>query len=754
MIRFTSRGGFPVDGSTLSLSGSIFGGSVEPFETSGAVQSSSPADSALRCQRCAGYWWPGCHWRGNSNWLCGLCGEENAIKDRMPLPDEMREFTMLYADSSSSEEVDDNEEEKGNDVVFFFLVDTECEEAFLDASLLAIAAALLVLPDNARFGLAVSTKDAFTVFEFNNDSTVEDFASTTIRIREGVEFRAQLRDAVNSIKDVTCTKGSFAMLKALNSIKTRVSNVQTSSIALTQLPRGKSSNVGRSIEALVAFLATAQEVIGAQTFVFSESASKLSGLDVQALFLSIPLASGIADGIVGGVGVDFFFVSSSVDDDVDPVLRRLVFGSGGSLFDHSYAELEQGEMSRNIKERCSRPFVFRGMVKARSCPELIVLSSSSPSSSSATSSSPVNDGETNQWWIVSALKTVAMTLLATITNRSSPTSSSSSSDIRKQSSNIFLGKGLTSPDDWLWSIPSADPSRSSLGFELDFTQEDGLQFLSYPRLMAVQIASTFVNEHGKRFVRVETRASESDRPVRLPSELWQTMDPKQLVFVLVRILLFSGQYAPRDYANAILAWSRRAMSSGCGADRFEKKLAKPLYGLLRLVKSPLQVKRRRLLGEVNPNDMEKLCWPVLLPVVSVSKTSRMPLGLSKSVLDQSLRDQQDLVLDTTSDIIVLLAGGGGNPDSPDHPAIAAGRALVLKCPHHPRMSVLDLSKVLSSSMDFTSPMKGREAEATGLLWELMYEDAPAMAGLAMGGGDWPLGLQSFVSDIVGTAKRE
>jgi uncharacterized protein YjbJ (UPF0337 family) len=258
MLRFTTRAGFPVDTETLLASGILFGGSVEPFSLAGAVQSTSPASSALRCGSCGGYWWPGCHWRGNTNWLCGLCGEENAIQGRMPNPDELREFVMVYRDKDDENPLGTRQQHP----VYFYLVDLESEEAFLDAAMMAVASSIQVLPENSKFGLAICGRDYLTVFEFNE--TLEDYIAVTAKLRINDDtmgdgrFRVDLKDCT-TIDLLTSPKGSFSLMRALNSIKTKRSAPTDS---LKDSAAARYTCIGRSIESL-AVKGYANEAAGA-----------------------------------------------------------------------------------------------------------------------------------------------------------------------------------------------------------------------------------------------------------------------------------------------------------------------------------------------------------------------------------------------------------------------------------------------------------------------------------------------------------
>lgn len=566
--------------------GLLFGGVVQPFALSPSNRPirlvSGEETIGQRCYQCGGYWWPSCSWRGKDSWICALCGEESAMEAR-PKAEEMRDCTVLYEESVSGP------------IVFMFLLDGTGEEAFMDACLLAIGGVVrqMALPGNVRFGLALCLHDSLSVVEFSPHR----FFVSTCRLN-GREFRLGLDECTTPTRATTRDRELF--LHALSSVKAMIrSQSGKLPFASTNTNANTTNVLGRSMVLLLRFL---DSVAGAHVFAFSEHAS-----------LTLPCRESVAQFRSSNTnGLDFVTVGNA-EQDVDDELRLLVRGSGGVLACHPFETMGTA-LPAALLARFQLGFVLRGVVRARTCPELTVAMPRKTSSAQQPSFAAQGAGE---WWITTVVKRVLQSVIAVpplglLRQLPVPTAATSTTTTVAPAS-FFLGPGHCNKQGLgLWTVPSCPPTQT-LGFELDFADQlMGMESFTYPRAMAVQVASSFVTLDGKRFTRVESKCCEgTDTPACSQQETWKWADYSVLVYLLVRLLVFS--FDRQDYADVVLDWAARAIAQrGLQAERFERKLGRQLFGWLQAPECGQSLRGNFCLAaSLPPADLERYLWPAL-----------------------------------------------------------------------------------------------------------------------------------------------
>ena len=306
--------------------------------------------------------------------------------------------------------------------------------------------------------------------------------------------------------------------------------------------------------------------------------------------------------------------------------------------------------------------------------------------------------------------------------------------------NFFLGKGLRLKDTNLWSLPVATENNCSLGFEVNFANiHEGLEYISFPRSIAIQFASTFVTSNGQRYFRIETKKY-SDNPAQSGNEIWRSLDEKTLVFLLIRLM--TTHYKREEYKEVIMDWSAKC-AARAGLEKFDKKIGKLLYGFLSYYCSSqvLLIETIQFLETLNPSELEKFLWPSFVEVIN--STNRKSCSLSIQALTEE-SPCCGYVLNSLCMIFVILQNNEAN----DQYALEYAQQLLQKQANYsPKLYVLRKSQILSQ--DFTSPfgISQRSEEHLGkeLFFAFLLEDSNS---------EWKLGLNGFLHQVKERAAQE
>ncbi|KAH9253536.1 hypothetical protein BASA81_008583 [Batrachochytrium salamandrivorans] len=684
--------------------GLLFGGVVQPFALSATnrpIRLVSGEDNiGQRCYQCGGYWWPSCSWRGKDSWICALCGEESAMEAR-PKAEEMRDCTVLYEESTSGP------------VVFMFLVDGTGEEAFMDACLLAIVGVVqqMVFPGNVRFGFALCLNDSLSVVEFSPHR----FFVSTCRLN-GREFRLGLEECTTPIKATTGDRELF--LHALSSCK---AIIRSQGGKLPFATATTMANVlGRSMVSLLRFL---DPVAGAHVFAFAEHAT-----------LTLPCRESVSQFRTSNTNGLDFITAGNAEQDVDSELRLLVRESGGMLACHPFETMGTA-LPMALLARFQLGFVLRGVVRARTCPELTVAMPrrTSPAQQQQPFSAQ-GVGDQGEWWITTVIKRVLQSVIATpplllLQKLPAPAVATTAASALASSATLpasfFLGPGHCNKEGaGLWTVPSCSPTQT-LGFELDFADQlMGMESFTYPRAMAVQVASSFVTLDGKRFTRVESKCCEgTDTPACSQQETWKWADYSVLVYLLVRLLVFS--FDKQDYADVVLDWAARAIAQrGLQAEKFERKLGRQLFGWLQAPECGQSLRGNFCLAaSLTPADLERYIWPALC-------RADLPNNLLPLSRNSLASPPHSYILDAVSHIFVALG------QDVDEARRARDRAEQMASASDAVFIELLLSEVMAIGTNGSSggsgmtlnPFAKTPSEANrDLFASLLYEDGPELA---------------------------
>lgn len=811
---------FPIDEGLLNSSGLLLGGNVAPLGMRKQLRSqdsksipSLPAGQAteprskhstVRCQGCEGYWFPGCVWRGDVHWFCGLCGFENDIIDGVyPNKQEMTEFTVMYCGD------DDTEDESERCLIHLFLLDMESNSSFLEASVLAIAKSVQLLVDTyapipVRVGLVLSYCDSLVIHEFfsmDDDQPQQDFYSTvvtklqsnsTVTTTSGRTdqsspqgfFRVELKDATSVLKATTCNVPS-SFMNALSDLKQTLS-YSNDRIEGAQPP---SSSIGQALHTLLSFTSTNQQgVLGSHVSCFTEHV-RPKHLQQEHLQALCSIHHHVLD-TEHGTGLDVYLLDdgnmTEEESEWYRALKQCVLASGGHLNHISYGDLEYhtqhepasscavllGQVSRRLQTK----LCFRAMIRARSCPELVIGKGSATQTThhqvAESQSLPLVDTNAStandDWWLIHVIKRVASNLFQTNPSHTHSISHKRDRDDHGALGNYMLGPGKRLSYDDVWVVPVADRRSFLLAFEIDFVSSSfRLDSIMFPKQIAVQFASTFVaagdgNRRLSRFVRIETKASKLERPSRVLFDLWKHLDAANLFHLLIRILHFHGDYVNltlQQQVSLLLDWCAKCITLS-GLNRFEHlQLSNMVFGYIRRLptETPPSIQHPsfkfhatrysdeypNLVLDLNPTELAMYCWPRLSRYIQKTTSSdrfevkvKLPLSMKTILQDttsSSMPHVGGFTLNCISHILVI-------PLSQQSEELLQTQAQSF-VDEHPHLGT-KVQKV-PMSMLRQSDSKPSQDSARELLLDLMLEDPTE---------EYPQGLPSFLASLELRAK--
>lgn len=610
---------------------------------------------------------------------------------------------------------------------FFCVVDLDCYEdlAWIDQVALAIGRAVNECPwMELAFGLALCQGDKLTVFQYPaaDDTIADAFVSVTTRcsVLNG-EFRVQPSKMFDLEEMAFVTTNRTAFARALSSVR-------ASSSVSTETTTPSSSCFFRSCFGVIDLLANTPAIAGAHVFGFTSAktaaASPATDLhELDAVQSAIAQTTG-----EHGVGVDFYLNSPDLNLAPHFTIKKVCSFSGGCLEEFSSADIVENKLCVALSNRFAKQFVFRGLIRARCCQELIV-GGGVPAALGISAFTPLSPLE--------SVKSAFHSLISMFTNISIGSPSHDADEFEGIAATTpaatsfkraFLGPGSPcSFEQDLWSVPSvSDPQEFALGFEIYFSFLEGLESMSYPRSAAIQIASSFVDMHGQHMIKVETKTAGSDRPIRARMELWHSMDAKIVMFVLTRLILNDADEAMAsesmiDLKETVWDWCTKTATKS-GYDAFQRKLGKYCFGLLMTpeVLGALMNKRTMAARVCNWDTLERYLQPLLVDLEHPTKR----LSLKRSVL-VSGGGASTFVMDSASDLIIIDQNGGADLEVVEkflsinystHPAW--NRVIRLK-------NVFVEDKIRSPGTPFQSTPRSHDVIGKDLLESLLLDDAQA-----------------------------